>query len=160
MMELIRNWTLTMCVTAVAGAIAGMIAPKVGAGKIFKITLSTFFLCCMIVPFFDIPKTESPSFSQSFDNVGDNSHINEMIKEQTVLGTQNILENKLESYIQDETGISPVKIELIMNTEDEEQIYISEALVTVTEQSYQTVKSIEGEIKKTFGISKLEIKSA
>ena len=160
MIEIIKEWTMTMCVTAVAGALAGMTAPKAGVGKIFKITLSTFFLCCMIMPFFSARDTISFDFSNSgTDYQVSDDEIDEMLREQTLFNAKNIIESDLNEYIEEKTDFSPLKIDVIMNTEDESEIYISEVTLTVSEQSYAGIKSIENDIKEDFQIDVLNIKT-
>ena len=107
MIEIIKEWTMTMCVTAVAGALAGMTAPKAGVGKIFKITLSTFFLCCMIMPFFSARDTISFDFSNSgTDYQVSDDEIDEMLREQTLFNAKNIIESDLNEYIEEKTDFS------------------------------------------------------
>lgn len=49
-METVKQWALSVCAAAVACGIAQMVLPRGSMEKIFKITVSVFFLCCLLSP--------------------------------------------------------------------------------------------------------------
>lgn len=49
-MDGIKGWAAALCVAAIGCALMQMLAPKDGMGKIFKLMLGAFFLCCMTMP--------------------------------------------------------------------------------------------------------------
>ena len=49
-MDGIQGWAAALCVAAIGCALMQMLAPKDGLGRIFKLMLGAFFLCCMVMP--------------------------------------------------------------------------------------------------------------
>ena len=49
-MEGIRQWAFSICAAIVACGIARMLVPKTSLEKIFSLTVSVFFLCCLLSP--------------------------------------------------------------------------------------------------------------
>lgn len=53
-MEELQSWAVTVCMAALAAGIAGIVAPKGNLEKTYKFTLSLFFLCCVLIPAFQL----------------------------------------------------------------------------------------------------------
>lgn len=53
-MDGIKGWAAALCVAAISCALMQMLAPKDGLGKIFKLMLGAFFLCCMAMPLLEL----------------------------------------------------------------------------------------------------------
>ena len=53
-MDGIKGWAAALCVAAIGCALMQMLAPKDGLGKIFKLMLAAFFLCCMAMPLLEL----------------------------------------------------------------------------------------------------------
>lgn len=51
-MDELKSWGLTICFAALACGIASIISPPGKMEKIFKFTISIFFLCCLLYPLF------------------------------------------------------------------------------------------------------------
>lgn len=49
-MEAVRQWAFAVCAAMVACGLARMVLPKAGMEKIFRATVSVFFLCCLLMP--------------------------------------------------------------------------------------------------------------
>lgn len=46
----IKQWAFSVCAAMIACGIAQMILPRGGMEKIFRVTVSVFFLCCLLSP--------------------------------------------------------------------------------------------------------------
>ena len=53
-MDGIRSWATTACLAALAAGIAGIIAPSGKLEKVYRFAVSLFFLCCLLVPLFNM----------------------------------------------------------------------------------------------------------
>lgn len=49
-MDSIRSWAFSVCAAMVTCGVARMILPKGSMQKVFSVTVSAFFLCCLIAP--------------------------------------------------------------------------------------------------------------
>ena len=49
-MEGIKQWAFSVCAAMVACGLCQMLLPKAGMEKIFRMTVSIFFLCCLLSP--------------------------------------------------------------------------------------------------------------
>lgn len=49
-MEAVRQWAFGLCAAAVACALAQLVLPGAGMQRVFRITYSVFFLCCLLSP--------------------------------------------------------------------------------------------------------------
>ena len=49
-MEAVRQWAFGLCAAAVACALAQLVLPGAGMQRVFRITCSVFFLCCLLSP--------------------------------------------------------------------------------------------------------------
>lgn len=49
-MDGVKAWAIALCAAAVGCSLLHMLAPKGGVGRIFKLIIAAFFLCCLIAP--------------------------------------------------------------------------------------------------------------
>jgi len=49
-MDAIRQWAFSICSAMVACGIAGLILPRGNLEKMFRLSVSVFFLCCLLSP--------------------------------------------------------------------------------------------------------------
>lgn len=49
-MDGIRQWAFSVCSAMVACGIAGLVLPRGNLEKMFRLTVSVFFLCCLLSP--------------------------------------------------------------------------------------------------------------
>lgn len=49
-MEGVRQWAFSVCTAMVACGIAQLVMPKSNMEKMFRVTVSVFFLCCLLSP--------------------------------------------------------------------------------------------------------------
>lgn len=134
-MELIKEWALSTCVAAVAGGIAYMILPPGNLQKVFKFTISLFFLCCLISPLFlwknlslDTMRleieTETGQLTQQLTQGTD---------EQLLMAFSADLEEKVRSALSGD-GIEAKKIRINVNTDEEMNISISDIQITLKKE--------------------------
>ena len=50
-MDSVMKWGMSLCCAALAGGVAQILSPGGSMERIFRITLSVFFLCCVVSPF-------------------------------------------------------------------------------------------------------------
>ena len=62
-MDAVRSWAIALCAAAIGCTLLQILAPKDGMGRIFKLLIAAFFLCCLAAPDTkpDIPKVIRPA---------------------------------------------------------------------------------------------------
>ncbi len=148
MMDWLRQWALTLCITAVAGAMAQMLLPKGNVQKVCRIALSVFFLCCMVSPFASgLGKPSGTAQRQSEAAVSRSTKELEQDTQQAVLDQ---LEQRVEQSLMEglnAQGIIPVQIQVTMNTERTDQIYISKLTVILPQSQQASAPKVREYVK-------------
>ena len=62
-MDGIKAWAIALCAAAVGCSLLHMLAPKGGMGRLFKLIIAAFFLCCMIAPLMNLKSMTQPTAS-------------------------------------------------------------------------------------------------
>ena len=62
-MDGIKAWAIALCAAAVGCSLLHMLAPKGGMGRLFKLIIAAFFLCCMIAPLMNLKSMTLPELT-------------------------------------------------------------------------------------------------
>lgn len=144
MMDAVRQWGFALCTAAVACSLAQMLAPKTGASKLFKLTVSTFFLCCIFSPLLigfgtgEISLTIEEGQSRS-DEIA--RKLEESLSEDYYAPAAEEAGEEVARVLK-ALGVTPQKIVITINNLDEERIGIYQATLLLEEGD----RSREGEI--------------
>lgn len=155
-MEQVRNWAFSVCAAAIACGIAQMILPKSSMQKIFNVTSSVFFLCCLLSPVIftpaalDIPSQEQiqqeiTERAERLKNTAD-GQTNSMASETVRLMAQQTLE---------EMGITARKIYVNVHDDGENGISISECEVELDESLFKRHDEIRAALMDRLGVNVL-----
>ena len=143
-MDTVRQWAMSLCMAAVAGAAAQIILPEGSLQKVFKVAFSVFFLCCLFSPVLaevelenilsgEISSTETASLSEELE-----SRMNSQIIEDFSASLEDMAEKALLNI-----GILGAKAKADINITEDGGILINRLLVTVP----QDVAGRAGEIE-------------
>ena len=69
-MDGIKAWAIALCAAAVGCSLLHMLAPKGGMGRLFKLIIAAFFLCCMIAPLMNLKSMTLPELSEALKAMG------------------------------------------------------------------------------------------
>ena len=58
-MNELKEWSVAVCMTALACTAVRLLAPKQGSGRLFRLITASVFLCSLLVPLFDLYGTLS-----------------------------------------------------------------------------------------------------
>lgn len=110
-MDTVRQWLLTVAVSAAAGAVILMLSPEGGVSKSVKTAVSLFLMTAMVLPFvknfsFDIPDIIPETGAEQPD-------ITAAVEEKM----ESALKAEIEKILA-ESGIKPQEINIDMNISD------------------------------------------
>ena len=112
-MEWLRSWALAAGCAAVAGGLALTLSPDSGIQRVFRLVLSAFFLCCLIIPLANNP----PQIAASIDT-SPSSKVEEIADKLTVTIDERVSEQAGEEIKQEilrnlgDLGINPLSLEI------------------------------------------------
>lgn len=83
----IKTWAFSACAALIAGGIAQMLIPKSNMEKIFKLTVSIFFLCCLLSPFIIMRPDLMLDFSQesAYEMEQKTEELDKILQEQSMV---------------------------------------------------------------------------
>lgn len=119
MMDWIRDFSLSICITIIISIIYSMLVPKGNMEKTVRFTLSVFFLTCLVSPFI----TNPPQFNLDLDRFASTQNIEdyEVVKstiEEYKNGTEKIMSIKLGEKLRElEFRVTKIEVEVDLNFE-------------------------------------------
>lgn len=150
-MEAVKGWALAVCVAAVAGSLARLVSPGGSTQKVYQITVSMFFLCCMLSPVltgaisgdFDaaLSQPEAEYHTEALEDV-----VDEQVKESFSASLRELVCTELAQM-----DVKAEEIFVNVNTDGEGGIFITEMAVHL-DAAYQDRQSeIEARLTEKTG---------
>ena len=150
-MDSIKAWAAALCVAAIVCAMLQMLAPKEGTGKIFKLILSAFFLCCLIMPLLNAGSLTRLDISALPGEV-QAELLEERVNQQLMRQVQETVE-QLSRTVLESSGVEAEKIEVKTDTSEEGSIYIQQVTVTLDKQSKPKALAAREVLEKQLGVN-------
>lgn len=129
MMNWIREWAFSICITLIAISLFSMLMPKGSMEKTVKFTISLFFLSCLIGPFIFNPPSFSLFTNFSNKNIKDslNYEIVKTVHNQVLVSIENIIRRNITQFLKKNNinNINIKKIEININISDDNSILIN-----------------------------------
>jgi len=152
-LEAIKNWALAVCVAAVAGSLAHLALPSGGTQRIYKITISLFFLCCILSPImtgafngeFQIEMGTQPQTEYRTDALKDT--MEKQVQDSFAASIQDLAREELIAI-----GVQPQEISINVNTNDESGIFITEIILSLHAEDQNKQAEIESRITQKLGL--------
>ncbi len=132
-MDSIRAWALALCAVAVACSLLHLIAPKNGMGKIFKMLLAAFFLCCLITPLLSLKDMLHLDIASLPDSVAAETlqeRVNEQVLRQIDASLLRVTNSALKNY-----GVQAEKVEAKTDTSADGGICITQIVLYLDKQN-------------------------
>lgn len=153
-METLKQWAVTIIMTALSGAVIQILMPKGKTERMMNIVLSLFFLCAILSPFIT---GSSQALWDEFNNKilisdtefsDEQESLNKTVLEETEKETENII-YKLAA----QEGFSGINVEVNMDISGTNSISIDEIKISVP--AAERNKAIEwiSSIEKTFNVT-------
>lgn len=100
-MDAVRSWAIALCAAAIGCTLLQILAPKDGMGRIFKLLIAAFFLCCLAAPLLQIKNLTRLDFSGLPDEVASGvlqQRVNEQAVSQINAALEEIAGHAVERY--------------------------------------------------------------
>lgn len=150
-MDSIKAWAAALCIAAIVCAVLQMLAPKEGTGKVFKLILSAFFLCCLIMPLLRAGSLTRLDISVLPGEV-QAELLEDRVNQQLMRQVQATVEQLAETAL-DSSGVKAEKIEVKTDTSPEGSIYIQQVTITLDKQSKPKALAAREVLEKQLGVS-------
>lgn len=152
-MDSIRDWGYSLCAAAIACGMIQILIPNAGAGRVMRMTVSVFFLCCLFSPLVlrspglePIPQSSAQAKTDEIAR-----RLTEGQEERAIRKAQEDLSRQVRDSLE-EIGIFPSKIRITIHAVDKSRIEISELTLVLQEgdreregEAVQRIKELLGE---------------
>lgn len=149
-MDAVKSWATMLCVVAVGCALVQMLAPKDGMGKILKLIIAAFFLCCMVSPLLSIKSLSSLNLDLLPDEISADllqERVNEQLKQQMAAAVKKVADKSLKNY-----GITAEKVIVETDTSEEGGIYIRQVILYLNSQNIQKALTARQVMEQQLGV--------
>lgn len=149
-MEGIKAWACVLCVVAVGCAMLQMLAPKDGLGRIFRLIIAAFFLCCMLAPLLslrDIPQLNLDLLPESVSADLLQQRVNEQLTRQMNAALLQVANQTLNGY-----GIEVQKVEVNTDTSENGSIYIKQVILFLDKQNIGNAVAARQKMSERLGM--------
>ena len=150
-MDGIKDWAAALCVAAIGCALMQMLAPKDGMGKIFKLMLGAFFLCCMTMPLLQlrsISGLDVGSLPSEVTNELLQEKVDAQLRRQVETTVRQLAEKALESR-----GVKAEKIAVTTDTSEDGGIYIQQVTIYLDKQNKPKALAAREVLEQQLGVS-------
>ena len=142
----LKQWAAMLCLAALGCTALQQVIPKQGTGKLFRLVISTFFLCCLMVPVLKItcqlslPAQVLPDaiVSEELDK-----RVTEQLKRQVESAVELVAEEALNNR-----QVVAKKIKVTTDTRENGSIYIQHIDIFVDKQHVPAALVAENVLEK------------
>jgi len=148
-MEQIKEWAVNVCITLIATGVFSMLIPQGSMEKVMRFGVSTFFLCCLILPFW----VGMPSFdwetevSASIRTEELEEGMEEQMKELSRYNIEQVIDRLLS-----QEEIQAEKIEADIHISEENRVFINSVTVVLAAEQKDKMSKVKEQIKEQLGI--------
>ncbi len=149
-MDGIQGWAAALCVAAIGCALMQMLAPKDGLGRIFKLMLGAFFLCCMVMPLLQmgsITGLDVGSLPSDVTNELLQERVDAQLRRQVETAVVQLAETALENR-----NVEAEKIAVTMDTSEDGGIYIQQVTIYLDKQNKPKALAVQQVLEQQLGV--------
>lgn len=155
-MEQLKEWAVNVCITLIATGVFSMLIPQGNMEKVMKFGVSTFFLCCLLLPFFTgMPKLNWKTEVSAYTNT---EQIENKMEQQLEQLSKTNIEQVISGLLASE-GIQPEKIEADIHISENNSVSINRVTVVLNNKGSSKENKVKGLIQKKTGIDAVVISS-
>lgn len=148
-MDAVKGWAATLCIVAVGCTLLQFFAPKGGMGRIFRIMIAAFFLCCLVSPLLSIKNiTQLPLDLLPEDIESDllQNKVNEQLERQVSVAVESIVNTALDNY-----HLKAEKIETKTDTSEDGSIYMKQIILYLDKQNLSKAATVKQVLEQRLG---------
>lgn len=149
-MDAVRSWAIALCAAAIGCTLLQILAPKDGMGRIFKLLIAAFFLCCLAAPLLQIKNLTRLDFSGAARRGGLRvlqQRVNEQAVSQINAALGEIAGHAVERY-----GIEMEKIAVETDTSADGSIYIRQVVVSLDKKNANRAAEVRQILESRLGV--------
>ena len=149
-MDAVRSWAIALCAAAIGCTLLQILAPKDGMGRIFKLLIAAFFLCCLAAPLLQIKNLTRLDFSGLPDEVASGvlqQRVNEQAVSQINAALGEIAGHAVERY-----GIEMEIIAVETDTSADGSIYIRQVVVSLDKKNANRAAEVRQILESRLGV--------
>ncbi|MDR2932906.1 MAG: stage III sporulation protein AF [Oscillospiraceae bacterium] len=152
-MDGIRQWAFSACVAMVTCGIARLILPKGNLQKVFSITVSVFFLCCLLLPIaVEFPNIQIQTETYSQEEIERRAKaLTDMVGSQTGRAAEDNIKKIIAEKCA-EMGIKYMDITININTNGQNGPEIESVDVTLEKAHEYRHDAIHRELANSLGL--------
>ncbi len=150
-MEQIRTWAVNLCVTLLVTGIFSMLVPNGNLEKVMKFGISTFFLCCLLLPFVHTVPSLASSVSESVV-LPQTDRIEETMAEQLLSLSRYNMQQLVEQTLK-RNGIEPKKIAVDVHISESNCVSINRIVVFTDDLQPNQAAEIKKILEKEIGMT-------
>ena len=152
-MEAIKQWAFSICAAMVACGLSQMLLPKSSMEKIFRTTVSVFFLCCLLSPLvLQKPelRIELEEYAQS-DIDARAARLRQVVQSQTAQASEGELKKIIAAKLS-QMGINYHSITINMSINGQSENGIDSVEIELARSHAKDHDTIHAELAEAFGI--------
>lgn len=149
-MDAIKGWAAALCVVAVGCTLIQMLAPKDGMGRIFRILIGAFFLCCMVSPLLSlrhITNLDLNLLPTEIQSTILEEKVKEQLDRQISAAVEKIVNQAMENY-----NLKAEKVETMTDTSEDGSIYMKQIILYLDKQSMSKSAAVRQALEQRLGI--------
>ena len=149
-MEELQSWAVTVCMAALAAGIAGIVMPKGNLERTYKFTLSLFFLCCVLIPAFQLKNIrlniDMPALSSSTGEA-----IQSTVDSQKITQAQDSVSRLVTETFQ-KNGATPQSVRTSMSMAKDGTMSVDRVDVVLSRTDYARADALTKAVQNSLGI--------
>lgn len=152
-MEALQTWAFSVCAAMVACGIAQIVLPKGSMEKVFRITVSIFFLCCLLSPILlRGPALEIEVQAYAQEEIVQRA---EKLQQEAILQTQQMAQKEIRQIIEEklaDMGINARDITINISSGGQQETEMLEIELLLNKADEMAHHKIVQELEKTLGV--------
>lgn len=132
-MEAVKAWAIALCAAAIGCSLLRLLAPQGGMGKLMKLLLAAFFLCCLLAPLLsarDLIGMPTETLPDSVSGEVLQQRVEEQFQRQMDAALLRVTNDTLKNY-----GTQAEKVEVRTDTSADGSICISSIVVYLDKEN-------------------------
>ena len=149
-MDGIKAWAIALCAAAVGCSLLHMLAPKGGMGRLFKLIIAAFFLCCMIAPLMNLKSMTQLDIDALPEDVRADvlqERVNGQVERQINAALLRVTNDTLKNY-----NTQAEKVVAKTDTSADGSIYIRQVVVSLDKKNANRAAEVRQILESRLGV--------
>lgn len=152
-MEALKSWGTAVCLAALAAGIAGIVAPTGKLEKAFKFAVSLFFLCCLLVPLFNLNKVSLGGIRLGAPT---SSAANAALEDTLSSQAEGMAESNVEKLVENccsDSGVKPLDVDIGVTADGTGGLTVTSVEITLRKADMPKQSRIKDTVQNRLGLA-------